>query len=64
MHALTTQLSYFNSLYGKNLGETVRKTRTFLTRRKAPCWTAIQKLVKKLERLKKVNNLKNKKTNR
>ena len=45
---------------GENLAETVRKTRTFLGRREAPCRTAIQKLVKKFELLEQLSDVKNK----
>nr|XP_022920706.1 uncharacterized protein LOC111429121 [Onthophagus taurus] len=45
---------------GEILAETVRKTRTFLGRREAPCRTAIQKLVEKFELLGQVSDVKNK----
>ena len=45
---------------GENLAVTVRKTKAFLGRRKAPCRTAIQKLVKKFELLGQVSDVKNK----
>ena len=45
---------------GENLTVTGRKTKAFLSRREAPCRTAIQKLVDKFELLGQVSDVKNK----